>query len=374
MGWLQFVELARRGLREFWETDFTQVRYGNDDLAWRLMLAVGVLAGLSLVAILIQRHKHSRSHSGYVIHRMFRQPLWVKVVHGAPKVLLAGAAALLLFAVADPFLTATEEAAAPVESRIRVDLVDTSGSMGWEFPGTGKSKAEIAREAHLAFLEMRRGKNDRVSLWLFSTYPYMVDDFVTDDELYYYQVVDAAYVITRQLERSMVVPSTRTRIIPMEGGSNIVRPLQAIIKQFDQDEVSSGYAGGRHRALLVITDAAVDDFPGVELAELARRNVVPYVIFINAADPSFAIFVHPTVPRLVEQLRAYGGEYFDVRDPTSLARAYAAIDAREAVRYQVTHRARKVQIYPRFLMVSMLLMLVALPLGLVGEQFWGTDP
>ena len=43
--------------------------------------------------------------------------------------------------------------------------------MAWEFPDTNKSKAEVARDAHLEFLDMRRDKNDRVSLWLFSTYP-----------------------------------------------------------------------------------------------------------------------------------------------------------------------------------------------------------
>ncbi len=49
------------------------------------------------------------------------------------------------------------------------DLVDTPGSMAWKFPEINKSKAEVARDAHLEFLDMRRNKNDRVLLWLFST-------------------------------------------------------------------------------------------------------------------------------------------------------------------------------------------------------------
>ena len=97
---------------------------------------------------------------------------------------MTAALAVLLVAMADPYLTATEEVAGDMESRVRIDLVDTSLSMAWEFPDTNKSKAEVARDAHLEFLDMRRDKNDRVSLWLFSTYPYMVDDFVMDDELY----------------------------------------------------------------------------------------------------------------------------------------------------------------------------------------------
>ena len=138
-------------------------------------------------------------------------------MHSAPKLLLAAALVLLIVSVADPFLTATEEVSGYVESRVRIDLVDTSGSMAWEFPDTNKSKAEVARDAHLEFLDMRRDKNDRVSLWLFSTYPYMVDDFVMDDELYYFQVWDAPYVMTQRLDKAMVVPRDKVRIIPAEG-------------------------------------------------------------------------------------------------------------------------------------------------------------
>ena len=92
-----------------------------------------------------------------------------RVVHAIPKLVVGAAVALLIAAAADPFLPSTEEFAGSLDSRLRVDLIDVSGSMGWEFPGTHASKAQVARDAYLKFLEMRRGKNDRVSLWLFST-------------------------------------------------------------------------------------------------------------------------------------------------------------------------------------------------------------
>ena len=254
---------------------------------------------------------------------------------------------LLLAAAADPFLASTEEYAGSLDSRVRIDLVDVSGSMAWEFPGTRKSKAQVAREAHLKFLEMRRGKNDRVSLWLFSTYPYMIDDFVTDDEMYYFQAWDAPYVMSSINAPWMIVPKDKLRIIPAEGDSDIVRPLRAIIKQFDQDDLSSGHRGGEHRALLVISDGAVSEFPGEELAELNSRNIRPYIIYVNASPGSEAA-LPGDAPPLIEQIRSYGGDYFDIRDAASLSKAYQAIDAREAVRYEVRHRALKVPIYPRF--------------------------
>ena len=292
-----------------------------------------------------------------------------------PKLVLCAAVALMIGAAADPFLPSTEEFAGSTDSRLRVDLIDVSGSMGWEFPGTHASKAQVARDAYLKFLEMRRGKNDRVSLWLFSTYPYMVDDFVTDDELYYFEASDAPYLMTQSLDRAMIVPAEKVRIIPAEGDSNIIRPLQAIIRQLDADEASSGAVRRAPRALLVVTDAAVSELPEQELAELSKRDVVPYIIYINAINPQFASMLRlEGPPPLVDQIRGHGGDYFDTRDPGSLARAYAAIDAREAVRYEVRHRALRVPIHDRFLVASLALLLLVIPAGMVAELFGGTYP
>ena len=186
--WNDFFAFIVVSLDELVETEMAQVRYGDVGLASILGMMVGVAAIVAVARLVFRPQKHTRQHSGHVIDPKYQKGLWIRTAHTLPKVFVAGALALMLFAAADPFLTATEEVSGYVESRVRVDLVDTSGSMAWEFPDTGKSKAEVARDAHLRFLEMRKEKNDRVSLWLFSTYPYMVDDFVMDDELYFFQV------------------------------------------------------------------------------------------------------------------------------------------------------------------------------------------
>ena len=374
MTWTEFVGFLAAGVQDLAETEYEQVRYGDVGMAIVLAIVVALALFLTLSRITLWRRKNSRHHSGYEIDRSHQQRLWIKLVHGTPKVLIAGALALILLASADPFLTATEEVSGYVESRVRVDLVDTSGSMAWEFPDTGKSKAEVARDAHLRFLDMRAGKNDRVSLWLFSTYPLMVDDFVMDDELYYFQVWDAPYVTTQRLDKAMVVPRDKVRIIPAEGDTNIIRPLRSIVKHLDQDEATVG--GGEHvnRAVLIITDAAVDEFPDAEFAQLNLRNIVPYIIYINTSDVRTAMIGRPTIPRLVEMIREYGGDYFDVTDEDSLTRAYEAIDEREAVRVEMKHRALKVPIYPRFLLAAMAMLVVGIPMGFVSELLWGTSP
>ena len=375
MPWSEFVMFVDGGVRELLATDFAQIRYGDVGIAVGIALVLGLVLAMTLVRLAAVSKRHVREHSGHDIEPGHRKRLWIRVLHTAPKALAAGALALLVFSVADPFLTATEEVSGYVESRVRVDLVDTSGSMAWEFPDTNKSKAEVARDAHLEFLEMRREKNDRVSLWLFSTYPYKVDDFVMDDELYYYQVWDAPYVMTQRLDKAMVVPARQgphrprrgrhQHHPPAAGHREVLRPGR---------EAAVGRGSNQNRAVLIITDAAVDEFPDAEFAELNKRNIVPYIIYINTSDARTASFLHPTVPQLVGQIQEYGGDYFDVTDEDSLLRAYEAIDEREAVRMELKHRALKVPIYSRFLLVAMGLLLVGIPVGFVSELLWGTTP
>jgi hypothetical protein len=369
-GWSKLVDFYRNAFETALRTDLDQVRYAAAPTALWLAAAVALALLLTLTRIAFLRRRHSRAHSGYYIPPALRRRPLVIILQAFPKLLVAAAVVFLLVAAADPFLTTAEEVAGSVESRLRIDLVDVSGSMAWEMLETGKSKAEIARESHLEFLKMRRGKNDRVSLWLFSTYPYMVDDFIIDDDLYYAQVDDAPYVITSILDRTMIVPRERTRIIPAEGSSNIARPLEAIIRHFDSDDALAGATGPRRKAVLIITDAAVDEFSDESFMELNRRDIVPYIVYINS-NPAQA---GQSEPPLIGRIREYGGDHFDVRDRDSLTRAYQAIDRREAVRVEIKHVAHSVPIYRRFLLMGMALLAVAIPAGIVGELFWGTYP
>ena len=80
------------------------------------------------------------------------------------------------------------------------------------------------------------------------------------------------------------VPPDKVRIIPTEGNTNLIRSLQSIVKHFDSDDATSGGGANQHRAVLIITDADVDEVPSAELAALNQRNIVPYMIYINIRD------------------------------------------------------------------------------------------
>ena len=384
MEWTDFVSFISARAQELVQTEFDQVRYADVGLAYLLSIALGLALMLTLARVTLTARRHSRHHSGHVVDPKFHRSRGVKLLYNAPKLLLALAVAGVAIALSDPFLTATEEVTGDVESRVRIDLVDTSLSMAWEFARSGQSRAEVAREAHLRFLEMRREKNDRVSLWLFSSYPYMVDDFVLDDELYFFQVMEAPYATVKILApepgtslNEYFIPPDKVRIIPSEGSTDIVQALRAVIKHFDRDAATVGGLSDQHRAVLIVTDADVDEVPRAELAQLEARNIVPYVIYINtgsAATDTLDTLDTADLPALIEMTREFGGDYFDVTDQDSLDRAYEAIDEQEAVRVEVSHRAERVPIYARFLLLSMVLLVVGIPAGFVAELLWGTNP
>ena len=390
MDWTALSDVLRFRAEELLRTELDQIRFTDIGLTYWLSVAV-VLVGLATLARLwgIARFHH-RQHSGHRIDRRFRRGALGRTLYHLPKAVLGLALAILLIAMADPYLTSTEETAGEMESRIRIDLVDTSLSMSWELPGTGRSRAEVAREAHLEFLEMRRAKNDRVALWLFSSFPYMVDDFVIDDELYYFQVMDAPYAIVRILAAQsgtpidqMYVPPDKVRIVDREGNTNIVRALQSVLRHFDRDVALLGRGATPHRAVLIVTDADVDEIPEAEFVALSQRNIVPYMIFINAADSRRAARTgRSAAPRrpasntqgLIDMIRAFGGDYFDVTDADGLVRAYEAIDNAETVPVELSHRAVRVPIYARFLLIAMALFVVGIPAGFLAELVWGTNP
>ena len=390
MDWTALSDVLRFRAEELLRTELDQIRFTDIGLTYWLSVAV-VLVGVATLARLwgIARFHH-RQHSGHRIDRRFRRGALGRTLYHLPKAVLGLALAILLIAMADPYLTSTEETAGEMESRIRIDLVDTSLSMSWELPGTGRSRAEVARAAHLEFLEMRRAKNDRVALWLFSSFPYMVDDFVIDDELYYFQVMDAPYAIVRILAAQsgtpidqMYVPPDKVRIVDREGNTNIVRALQSVLRHFDRDVALLGRGATPHRAVLIVTDADVDEIPEAEFVALSQRNIVPYMIFINAADSRRAARTgRSAAPRrpasntqgLIDMIRAFGGDYFDVTDADGLVRAYEAIDNAETVPVELSHRAVRVPIYARFLLIAMALFVVGIPAGFLAELVWGTNP
>lgn len=150
--------------------------------------------------------------------------------------------------------------------RERIDLVDVSQSMRFEFQNTGKSYAQMAREAHMKFLKMRAGCNDRVSLWIFSSNPYKIEDFTVDEDIYRMQLDDAPYIIGLYSPEEGI-PKDKVQYIQQEGTTDLKKALQSVICYFKEEGIQTD-----RKALLLITDAAVDGFPHEELLHLKKEG------------------------------------------------------------------------------------------------------
>ena len=235
-------ELVKAGLISFRDTNFDLVRFES------LGLAFG--AGLFLVLMLLLkflwgRNRFSHVGSGHRIAKKYQQGKLAKLNFLMLKILLGAAAFFLLVSLANPYLPRTTIEKV-VESRERIDLIDVSSSKGWEFENTGKSAGQLGREAFLKFLNMRRGQNDRVSLWLFASEPHLLEDFIIDDDIYTMQAEDAPYVMLysnhpglteNDLEDDFVdIIAPRDMVQLSEGGGTNLNPaLDAVIAYFDRE-------------------------------------------------------------------------------------------------------------------------------------------
>ncbi|GIT67222.1 MAG: hypothetical protein Ct9H300mP25_06940 [Acidobacteriota bacterium] len=82
-----------------------QVRYGDIGLASVLGVIVGVAAIAAVRGYFFSTAKACSTAFWSRINPKYQKGLWIRAAHTLPKVFVAGALALMLFAAADPFLT-----------------------------------------------------------------------------------------------------------------------------------------------------------------------------------------------------------------------------------------------------------------------------
>ena len=126
MEWVTLVEFIWTRIYELTNTEFDQIRYVDIGLAYWLSGCLVAIVLLTITRRWFKPTRYSRHHSGYQIDRQLRRRPFTTALYNVPKLLLACSVLGLFIALAEPFLTATEEVAGDVESRIRIDLVATS--------------------------------------------------------------------------------------------------------------------------------------------------------------------------------------------------------------------------------------------------------
>lgn len=377
--------LVYNGWRDLLNTDFNSLRYSDVDLAVKVGVVMVVFVLFKLSWILICKmfgwHKYYRTDSGYTISRDNERGLWAGLFLNLPRMILLVPLVAILFAIADPFLVVTKEEKKYVEVRTRIDFRDLSESMTSPFRDSNKSKAEVAMDVHLKFLEMRRGKKDRTAFWIFSNDPYPVqENFIVDDELYYLKAFDAPWELgsmdpdawTDEQWQKWPIPKTRFLQVYGQGGTQLTNALKMAIKLFDDDDKkqkNSPYYTNGGRSILMVTDAAIADFDNTKSSfeELSKRKIIPYIIFIDetAGEP------HPdqltNISKLLEEVTSRGGKFFPVSDEKSIENAYREIDKLEMGKVETERKVFKTPAFYKFVFIAIVCLLVLIIFGLLAE-------
>ena len=378
------VELARSLLFALKDTDLGQVSFGSVGLA----LGAGLfLLAAVLYKLLWGKNKFRHYYSGHEIPAEYNESKAFsrRLICVIPKTLLSLSAIFLILAIANPYLPRTKIETI-VESRERVELLDNSSSMGWEFGSTRKSACEIVRETHLKFLKMRQGQNDRVALWVFSNNAYIKQDFIIDDEVYKMQVEDAPCVMVYKNHDSLpendpsdtyvdiIAPQDKVKIVEGEGGTNLIGGLKAAINYFDQ----RGRRDIKRKSIIIVTDAAVDADPEQEFKELKKRGIVSYMIHIKPNEVGERQFNNSWKIELAESLKKkvkqYGGIVFNVEDRRSAELAYAAINRLETSPVKIIRHLFKVLIFQRPLVAAVVLAMLSVVSGILASLFFEEFP
>lgn len=338
--------------------DLQLVYFEKKETALYIATALIVIA---VVRIMLPKSEKYRTHSG--IDGIKGEGLIAHILLYTARAFFVFGTVGILLAIAKPYTTHTAKETL-FQARERVDLIDVSASMIEIFDPIEKvSKAEEARLAFLEFLELRRQYNvenhtyDRSSLWVFSSNPYKIQDFIIDDETYMFQAYMAPYAY---ISRPNVLP--RTYYKTGEGSTNLKRALDSIIAYFDEH----GSSSSSKKALLIITDAITYENILPQLRELRRRKIVPYVLFIQGKNNQ--------PPSWLYSLSSFGGTFFKASSPQELQRAFMAINTLELAPAPVKQYEVRSPLFYIPLFLGSAFLVVSLILGIVYELFWGTHP
>ena len=383
----EILFIVKSGWYDLLGTDFNQLKYSAVDLAVKIGAVTAILILLKLAWVLLCRisgwHKYSRMDSGHTASRDNGKGFLAGFFLTLPKIALLASLTAILFAIASPFITVLKEEKKYIKTRTRVEAQDVSGSMGFRDEQSGKSRGEINMNARLKFLEMRRGKNDRVALWAFSDDPYPIqEDFIIDDDLIYLKAYDAPWEIggwdpdkwTEEEWRKYSMPRSRFLWVAGQGGTQLSKTLKTIIRLFDEDEKKqkkTPYFKNAGRSVLITTDAMVSDFYSIraDFEELSKRKIIPYIIWIDGVseeeqDPDQPVYYQP---ELLKEVVSRGGKFFSASDEKAIENAYREIDKLEAVTVEVERKVFKIHVFHKFVFLAIICLIIVIPTGLLTE-------
>lgn len=200
----------------------------------------------------------------------------------------------------------------------------------------GKTRLETTKEALRDFI--RRRRDDRIGLVVFSDHAYVVSPltFDYDNLLNYVDLVD-------------------DQILRGEGmtaiGSGLGMSNYLLARQSDQEH--------RNKVIVVFTDGE-NNFGPDPIDVLAESDAAGFRIHVIGVDLEDRVKGNPAVRQLIDTVRQYGGQYYSADTVRQLRTAYGEIDSLEKGLLTSKAFVRNVPVFAWFVQPALLLVLVGL--------------
>ncbi len=367
-------ELIKANITALLSTDSSVVQFKHSNFA--VEAAMILIAAFLLKIFWPNKNKSSYVHSGHRFENQDKPGFWDKAIALSPVMFAFLGSGFLLLAIADPYVLYSQEFKT-AQSREMVYLEDASVSMGFGFGGQHISRAEIVRDFISRLIAERREKNDKSAFVIYATNPYRIADFTTDTNSLLFSVENGPLVIadprTPSIELYKGIFIVKDFMKENFGGeSDLFLGLEAVNKLFDEKgdpDITKEIKNNptiKRRSVIIATDGASSRDPEPQFKELAKRGIVPFLVYIDPdknaernihGDDSPEIKLPET---LLRQVKLYGGEYFIAANRPSLNQIRQRLDRLHAAIGKSKSYTAENHIYRLPLVASLLLYSLAI--------------
>jgi len=392
---VNFLRLLIGGINSLIDISFGAIKISDVHVLYVLGSFILLTFFVRLVTINVGRRIFKRMGSGHFIfkksdpgpaRRIFRL-----IVSGLTVVPLAA----FLASLAGVYRDVNNIEYVQTGFRQQIVLFDNSVSAGWESDEPKKTWADLIREGYSELLNLRTGKNDRISLWVFSSNPYLISDFVTNERYLRDKIfktphifIDPKSIYLPGALSSSLLPIPRVIVsgekmvkIPGEGGTNLAVALDEVTDYLDRKE-DERY---KHTTFIVVTDGAPDGPVESQLQRLEKKNIRLLVLYIRNStydrnlgrSDQFGLEAAQKIENAKKfklDIVKYGGEFYQANDRAELSRIYRRIDDQETIRFNVKINKDKDDFSDNFLRFGVSVLFFAIAIGLLMLVRKGTSP
>lgn len=394
-----FFRLLIRGPAYLLDIDLKSLEFDNIQIVYILGASVLLILLFKFLWVVVGRRKFFRKFSGHFILKSHQVGLVKRVLRFVVPGTVVVPLVAFLMALAGGHKNISSVEYVQTEFRQQIVLFDTSVSIGWESNVPKKAWAELLRDVGFnQYLNLRAGKKDRISLWIFSKTPHLISYFVDDTDYLKDKIFKAPYVLIdpdsfkyvysqkaaedpRNPVPRIILPDEKVTTLKDEGGTNLSVALREMTEYLDNE----GDGKQSNTSFIVVTDGAPDTSVDKELEVLKKKKIKLLVLYMyNSTYDRYVgnkgVFGKEATEKAKQakqfqlDVKKYGGHFYGARNLTELREMYQQIDAQEAIKYnQKIHKDKK-DFSENFLRFGISILFFIILIGLSFSVRKGTSP